>query len=309
MVIKRTGLTADLLRAWERRYGVVQPQRSSGGQRLYSEDDIVRLGLLHRATTAGHSIGEVARLDAAALEALLDPGLGGDAGSREEAVESTVAAALAATMRLDAPGIGAALKRGLLTLGATVLIDHVVARFLTRVGEHWHAGTLSPAHEHLASTEVRRVIGWTTDAYSVGPRAPRLLVATPTQEHHEFGALLAGAAAAEEGWNVTYLGPNLPAADIAAAAAQVGARAVALSAVYANGGRGLEGVRDTAIALPRGVPLFVGGAAAEEHVDSLGSDVRVLPDIPALRRALRSLRLSPRSGHLATRESPGSEEE
>src|SRR5687768_1114730 len=59
MVIKRTGLTADLLRAWERRYGVVKPQRSEGGQRLYSEDDIVRLGMLKRATVAGHSIGEV----------------------------------------------------------------------------------------------------------------------------------------------------------------------------------------------------------------------------------------------------------
>ncbi len=306
--MKRTGLTADLLRAWERRYGVVQPQRSSGGQRLYSEDDIVRLGLLRRATSAGHAIGEIAHLDTAALEALVEPGRN-DSGMREQAIESAVDAALAATERLDAIGVETAHKRGFLAVGGTALIDHVVARFLTRVGERWHDGSLSPAHEHLASAAVRRVIAWTADAYSVSPRAPRLLVATPAQEHHEFGALLAAAAALEEGWNVVYLGPNLPAADIAAAATQVGARAVALSAVYTNGGPGLREIGETASALPRGVPLFVGGAAAEEHADTLGADVRVLSDIPALRRALRSLRVASRAGQPAIRDRMAPDEE
>ena len=306
--MKRTGLTADLLRAWERRYSVVQPQRSAGGQRLYSEDDIVRLGLLKRATAAGHSIGEIARLDAAALEALVEPAVRSGTGPTDAAIDSIVDSALAATERLDAPGVEAALKRGLLALGGTALIEQVVARFLTRVGERWHAGTLSPAHEHLASAAVRRVIGWTTDAYSVGPRAPRLLVATPAQEHHEFGALLVAAAAVEEGWNVIYLGPNLPAADIAAAATQVGARAVALSSVYANGGSGLEGIHETASALPRDIPLLVGGAAAEAHAESLGSTVRLLPDIAALRRVLRSLRAAPRQAHTSTGERTTSDE-
>ena len=308
MVMKRTGLTADLLRAWERRYGVVQPQRSAGGQRLYSEDDIVRLGLLKRATAAGHSIGEIASLDAAALEALVEPAVRSDAGPPDAAIESIVASALGATERLDANGVEAALKRGLLALGGSALIEQVIARFLRRVGERWHAGTLSPAHEHLASAAVRRVIGWTTDAYSVGPRAPRLLVATPAQEHHEFGALLAAAAALEEGWNVIYLGPNLPGADIAAAATQVGARAVALSAVYANGGSGLDGIRETAGALPRGIPLLVGGAAAEAHADSLGSEVRLLPDMVSLRRVLRSLRAEPRQPGVTSGEQKTSDE-
>src|SRR5687767_8040152 len=69
-VIRRTGLSADVIRAWERRYGAVAPSRSDGGQRLYSEDDVVRLVLLRNATAQGHSIGEIAALDISALEAL-----------------------------------------------------------------------------------------------------------------------------------------------------------------------------------------------------------------------------------------------
>src|SRR4051812_47641703 len=90
-VMRRTGLSADVIRAWERRYMAVSPERSEGGQRLYSERDVVRLGLLARATTEGHSIGEIARLEVDALEALLrgPNGRGPDAGAEEVAAVVT----------------------------------------------------------------------------------------------------------------------------------------------------------------------------------------------------------------------------
>ena len=291
VVVGRTGLTADVLRAWERRYRAVRPKRSAGRQRLYSEEDVTRLTLLRRATVAGHSIAEVARLDIPALEALVDEPLRGATGVPAEAIDAVVAAAIAATERLDATGVEAALKRGALLLGGAALVDQVISRFLGRVGERWHAGSLRPAHEHLASAAVRRVIEWAAAAYTPGPRAPRLVVATPLGELHEFGAMLAAAAAVEEGWRVVYLGASLPAADVAAAAGQLGARAVALSAVYADSGATLDEVRATARALPRGTALLVGGAAAEERADALrDAGARVLSDIPSLRRALRALR-------------------
>src|SRR5918998_1168765 len=190
VVISRTGLTADVLRAWERRYGAVRPQRSAGGQRLYSEDDVARLTLLRRATLAGHSVAEIARLDESALEALLEEPARAQVGPSADAVDAVVATALAATTRLDAPAVEAALKRGALAFGGPALVDQVLSRFLQRVGELWHAGTLGPAHEHLASAAVRRVLGWATDAYTATPRAPRLVVATPVGELHEFGAML-----------------------------------------------------------------------------------------------------------------------
>ena len=107
-VIARTGLTADVLRAWERRHAAVRPLRTPGGQRLYSEEDVARLTLIRRATLAGHSLAEVARLDLPALEALLEeppPAAGGPAA---EAIDALVAAALTATERLDAPALEAA---------------------------------------------------------------------------------------------------------------------------------------------------------------------------------------------------------
>ena len=303
IVTARTGLSADVLRAWERRHGAVHPQRSPGGQRLYSDEDVARLSLMHRATLGGPSIAEVARLDLNALEALLDDQpSAAQAGTPSEAADALVAACMAATELLDGAALEAALRRGALTIGGAGLVDHVVSRFLHRVGERWHDGTLSPAHEHLASAVVRRVLAWVTDTYAAGPRAPRLVVATPAGELHELGAMLAAAAAAAEGWRVVYLGASLPAAHIVAAAAQVGARAVALSAVYAEGAAELEALCDTARTLPRATALLVGGAAAERHGDVLReAGMRVLPDIPAFRRALRALRVAAPAAPMADR--------
>ena len=290
LVIARTGLSADVLRAWERRYGAIRPQRSEGGQRLYSEDDVNRLRLLRQATLAGHSIAEVARLRTEALEALVDEPRADASRAAPDAESAVVRTALAAAERLDAPALEGTLKRAALALG-TGFIDRIAPRFLDAVGERWHDGALSPAHEHLATSVVRRVLDWLLDAHAPAPRAPRVVVATPAGEHHELGAMLVAAAAAAEGWAVVYLGANLPASDIVTAAEQVRARAVALSAVYENRGGARAEVGRTARALPRGTTLFAGGRAIETSADALrDAGVRVLPDIPALRVALRRLR-------------------
>ncbi len=290
-VIARTGLSADVLRAWERRYDAVRPERSAGGQRLYSADDVARLALMRRATLAGHRVAEVARLDRAALEELVEGMAHAEGTSPAEVADAVVAAALAATGRLDAPALEDVLRRGALALGGTLFVDDVVSRFLRGVGERWHDGGLSPAHEHMASAVLRRVLAWLTDSYTARPRAPRVVVCTPAGELHEFGALLAGAAAAQEGWRVVQLGASLPATDIAAAAAQVDARVVALSVVYDGGAAVIDELRETARTLPRGTALLAGGAAIGHQATALGdAGVRVLPDMPALRHALRALR-------------------
>jgi len=280
--MRRTGLSADVIRAWERRYAAVAPQRSEGGQRLYSERDVVRLGLLARATSDGHSIGEVARLDDSALEALVHGAAARGADGHADAVAAVADDALGATARLDALALETTLKRAVFSLGVERFVDDVVGRFLTEVGNRWHVGALSPAHEHLASQTMRRVLAWITDAYELEPDAPRMLIATPAGEMHELGAMTVAAAAVGEGWRVIYLGPSLPARDIANAAEQVGAKAVALSVVYAGGP-----------ATAAGVELFIGGAAADE-VETLVKKgrARVLHGIEPLRRTLRAVHAS-----------------
>src|SRR5690242_8477684 len=263
VVMSRTGLTADVLRAWERRYGAVQPYRSPAGQRLYSDRDVERLLLLRRATLDGHSIGAIATLEDQALEALLARSPATEAVPPNEELTTLLREAMHATERLDAIGLEATLRRATMALGATPFVDDFAPCFLVEVGERWHAGSVGVAHEHLATSLVRRALDRVIEAFTVLPRAPRIVVATPAGEQHELGAMLVAAAAAQEGWRVVYLGANLPAAEITAAAREVHARVVALSLIAAQGRETAAELRATARGLPEGTSLLVGGRMAE----------------------------------------------
>jgi methanogenic corrinoid protein MtbC1 len=145
------------------------------------------------------------------------------------------------------------------------------------------------AHEHLATAVFRRVLGWIMATYEVHAAAPRAVVATPARQLHELGAMLVAAAAAAEGWGVTYLGADLPAADILAAARQVGARVVALSLVYPADDPELPGeLARLRGDLPAGVALLVGGAGVPRAaVEAAGA--RVVDSLGDLRLLLRTL--------------------
>ena len=302
VVTSRTGLTADALRAWERRYGAVRPSRSAGRQRLYSEDDVARLMLLRRVTEAGHSISEVAGLELSALEALLEPLARDHSAVTSAAVDTVVADALDAAIRLDGAAVESVLRRGALALGGTTLVDRIVPNLMREVGDGWYAGTLHPAHEHVASASVRRVLDWSSAAYAAVPRAGRIVVATPEEELHELGASLAAAMAAEAGWGVVYLGPSLPVADVLRAAEADDVRAVALSAVYDGDGATVDRLLAVARHMPPQIPLFVGGAVTVTRSGVLEAEgVRVLPDMPALRAALHTLRAAAPNGRYDTR--------
>ena len=293
---ERAGITPDLVRAWERRYGVVEPARDEAGRRVYTSADVARLRLLARATVGGRSIGQVAELDPAELEELVRE----DEAARRAASPATpvpdsvadvVEAALERAAALDAPGLEALLLRTASLHGIPLLLRGVVAPFFRTVGDLWHQGSLTPAQEHLASATVRGVLSRVLSTVPVAAEAPALLVATPAGERHEIGALLAAAAATVEGWRVTYLGADLPAADIAAAARQTRARAVAVSVVYAPRSNDLgEELGALRAALPADVALLVGGAAASGVRAVLrGDGVTMLDDLDALQAHLRTL--------------------
>lgn len=302
VVTRRTGLSADLLRAWERRYDVVAPARSESGRRLYSDADIERLRLLYRATLAGRSIGQVADLPTAALAALVrrdasadaEAGRGGPArvGGAPPAATDFLDDAFRAVARLDATALDAVLRRAVIALPVAALLDTVVVPLLERVGTGWREGTLRPVHEHLAGAVLRRVLERIVESASSPFATANLVVATPTGQVHEFGALLVAAAATAEGWRVTYLGPDLPAEDIAEAAIRTRARGVALSLVYPTGDPAVgEEMRRLRHALPKEVTVLVGGAAAPSYAASL-EEIRAVPldSLAGLRTALATLR-------------------
>jgi DNA-binding transcriptional MerR regulator/methylmalonyl-CoA mutase cobalamin-binding subunit len=289
LVAQRSGLTPHVLRAWERRYQVVAPSRSEGGQRLYSQVDVERLTLLHRLTERGHAIGRLASLDLAALTRLEEesPAPARPSGSGVGDAE----AALRAIGRLDHRELQATLERAAITLGVTEFLDGVVAPVLEEVGRGWKEGLVSVGQEHLATAVFRRVLSWLLGVYEVDDSAPRLVVATPPGQVHELGALMAAVSAAAEGWAVTYLGPDLPVADLLSAAAQTEARAVAVSVVYVPDDREVvAALRATRAGLPAHVPLLVGGAGAS-RIAAAGEPAGVvaIASLPGLRALLRRL--------------------
>jgi len=299
VVAQRTGLTPATLRAWERRYGVVAPGRSEGGQRLYSDRDVERLRRLHLLTEAGRPISLVASLPDEALEALqaedrsrrYPPPEPAVPGTTMPAADALVVSAFDRVGALDGDGLEAVLRRAAVTLGVSVFLEEVVAPLLHRVGDAWARDALGPAHEHLCTGVIEGVLAWLHEPVAGGADGPRLVVATLPGERHGMGAMLVAAAAGLEGWQVTYLGVDLPAAEIARAARVVEARAVALSVVNAETATGAaDALRELRRALGPGVGLLVGGGSAGRlSADALPPGVERLESLSGLSEALGRL--------------------
>lgn len=275
IVARRTGLSAHVIRIWEKRYGATEPERTTTNRRLYSEEQIERLSLLRDITQAGHSIGHVAKLSLDRLRVLAaEAGPAGGpvsrrlpvAGDQSEFLDECVLAVKA----LDAPALEASLKRAALLLGTQGLLQRVIAPLAQTIGELWRDGSITAAHEHFASAVIRIFLGHAGRSFASVETGPVLIVATPTGQLHELGALLVGATAANLGWHVTYLGASLPAAEIAGAAKQNRARAVALSLVYPEDDPRLEGeLKRLRELLPAEVAILAGGRAMPAYREVL----------------------------------------
>ena len=296
VVARRTGLTADVLRAWEKRYGVLKPARSDSGRRLYSDDDVEYLRLLRRATTAGRSVGQLVGLSRADLEAVVRED---DAAAATVPLSSpptadgdvVVQRAMHTIGGLDSRALETVLRRSMIESEPAHFLDRVVVPLLTGIGIEWRAGRMTPAHEHVATTVIRAVLREFTATFVPRTGAPGLLAATPQGQLHEFGAMLAAATAAAAGWRITYLGADLPATAIADAARQAGVAVVALSLVHPADDpqlpAELRALRDT---LPTDVVLLAGGAGVSGYARALReARAVVVSDLASLRATLISL--------------------
>lgn len=234
VVSRRTGLKPDTIRAWEKRYGAVDPARSDTRRRLYSESDIQHLILLRRATEAGWRIGTVANLgDEELQELVLQDQAATGLEDRPEPENETIRECLRAVERLDQDELVRIFERASLEHGRKGLILEVLSPLLEEVGEAWARGRLRPVHEHLLTSLVREFVAAGRVRPSVDPeKAPRIVVTTPRGQIHEIGALLAAAIADGAGWTVVYLGANLPAEEIALAAYRTPTQVVAVGITY-----------------------------------------------------------------------------
>ncbi|MEP6603190.1 MAG: MerR family transcriptional regulator [Spartobacteria bacterium] len=270
-----TGLSAHVIRIWEKRYGVVAPDRTDTNRRLYSDAEIERLTLLRLATAAGHSIGNIAKLPLRRLKALVPRANGSTSG--EKATKRTASlpqefqdSCLAAVERFDPGMFEEVLDRAVVTLGHQGLLRQVIAPLAQTIGERWRNGVLTAAHEHFLTASLKVFLGHLSGKFHVATNAPRLIIATPVGQFHELGAVLVKDAAAQIGWRTIYLGPNLPAAEIAGAALQNQALAVALSIVYPADDSDLaQELINLRRFLPPATKILIGGRAASGYSKTL----------------------------------------
>jgi DNA-binding transcriptional MerR regulator/methylmalonyl-CoA mutase cobalamin-binding subunit len=271
-VSRLTGISIDTLRAWERRYQVVTPQRDERG-RLYTEADVERLRLLNAAVERGHAIGRLAGMRDEELQELMagSVAVASDALAMKSARLEEPGAAprrvMAAIERLDY----AEAERELAMLAAVLtpreLVYRVAQPLMKEVGEAWHNGRLSVAQEHMTSALLRNLVGALIPQHRRAAPVGKLLFATPGGEHHEFGILLSAMLAVGGGLGIVYLGASLPAEEIVRAAQKTAPQAVVLGFIGANGARAaLADLQQVASKLPAHIELWVGGTQGEALV-------------------------------------------
>jgi DNA-binding transcriptional MerR regulator len=228
VVSRLTGLSADTIRVWERRYGAVAPDRTDGNKRRYSGAHVRRLVLLRRATELGHSIGQVVELSDQDLRRLIGES-SPDIGSQVSLYAAIVADYLKAIFEYDVRRAESILTRTAAILPPMTLTLEVIVPLMRRVGEAWNANQLRIAHEHIISGQLRSLLGTLMRHEQPASGAPRIIVATPPHHLHEFGAIVGAFIAAGRGFEPIYLGTHMPLEEIAEAADQSGATLVLLS--------------------------------------------------------------------------------
>jgi MerR family transcriptional regulator, light-induced transcriptional regulator len=253
---RRVGVSTELLRAWERRYGLLRPARSAGGFRLYDRQDEDRVRLMQDHLAQGLSAAEAASLALAGERPRSDAST---AGRSPTAALERLGTALDAFDELEAQAVMDDLLSDF-TLD-TILRD-VLLPYLRELGERWERGDVSVAQEHYASGLLRgRLLGLARGwGRGIGPHA---LLAGAPGEQHDLGLISFGLSVRARGWRVTFLGQDTPIADIAATARAIRPDLVVVTATTR---RRLSAVADELAALGKGFPLAVAGAGADAAI-------------------------------------------
>ncbi len=278
---RRVGVSDHLLRAWESRYGLLQPVRSPGGFRLYSEADELRVRTMQAYLAEGLSAAEAAR-------AALGGGAGAVPGGRADAQAAVPAGGgYSAALRqaldaFDESAAQAVLDRVLADLSVPAVLREVVLPYLAVLGERWQRGTASIAMEHFASNVIRGRLAGLARGWGSG-HGPRALLACPPGEQHDLALMMFGIVLHGSGWRIGYLGANTPVEELARAAGVSRPDLVVLAAARPET---LEPIPAELTALARRFPLALAGAGATaQFADAAGAQLMAGDPVTEAERA------------------------
>ncbi len=295
-----SGLTQYTIRAWEKRYNAVTPLRTETNRRLYSDSDIYRLTLLRLLTEVGHRIGHIVHLPTKELQKLTgteeqieqSPSIVEDDILQTASLHSYISMCLAAIKEYKSTVLESTLFKASVVFSQPVFLEKLIVPLMYEIGTQWKTGLLRIAHEHLATAVIRTLLGNIRQEQDSLPSLPNIVIATPRGQLHEIGALMAGISAAADGWQVTYLGPNLPAEEIIECAEKNDAKAVGLSIIYPIDDPQLASeLRKLRHGIQEHVKIFAGGAGANAYTPNLRSiNAVIMNDLQTFRTELEDLR-------------------
>lgn len=252
---RATGVPANTLRTWERRYGFPESQRTPGGHRLYPARTVAHVELVQQALGAGHRPAQILQLPYEELRSLVE-----DTRPADAAIDRL----MQATLDLDAPALERMFAAEISRRGAVPFFDQLALPFLKQVGEAWTNGELEVYHEHFASERLTAFLSARWYAASAGDRG-NIVLAGLEGEEHLLGLHLVATVLSQEGWNPIYLGRNTPVAHVVACARQVGARYVGVTfSIHTSAATATAAIEALLAALPPGIQLLCGGAGAPD---------------------------------------------
>jgi DNA-binding transcriptional MerR regulator len=251
---RRLGVSDHVLRAWENRYGLLQPVRSEGGYRLYSAADESRIRRMIAHLADGLSAAEAART------VLREDSAAGvdDALQSEYTAREHFAALRQALDALDEPAAQAILDRLLSDFWLTSVLRDVLIPYLAELGERWEHGTVSVAQEHFASNVIHGRLAGLARGWGSG-HGPRAVLACPPGELHDLALMVFGIVLNRRGWRIDYFGANTPLDELTRAVDATRPDLVVLAATLTES---LRPLRAGLAALARRAPLALAGAGA-----------------------------------------------
>ena len=256
---RRTGVAPELLRAWERRYGLLRPARSEGGFRLYSDADERRVELMRLHLRRGLAAAEAARL-----------ARGEEAAAGQRADGSPELGAGAARLRAALDGFDEAQAQAALddlfaAFTVEAVLGTVILPYLGELGERWSTGETTVAQEHFASNLIRGRLLGLGRGWDAGD-GPRAVLACAPGELHDLGLIAFALTLHRRGWRITYLGPDTPVESLADTAERLSPDLVVVSATAK---RRLTPILDALAALGRKTRVAVAGAGASDGLDGI----------------------------------------
>ena len=288
-VSQATGLSIETLRAWERRYGIVEPQRDANSRRSYRPEDVIRLRKLREATERGHPISKLSRLSEEELNRLLEePGL---KGAKANASQGFADQILHAATHYKPDECDHSLSMALALLPISEVVNEVLSPLMREVGERWHSGRFTIAQERLVTAAIRKQVASVLDTYNRISTGPLMVLTTVSDERHELGILMCALVAASRGLRCLYLGPDLPATDIALLGEKTNAAVVTLSFVMSEDNTHTTGqLAEVARLLPASTELWIGGAGVRQFAaGQVPARCRAMADLVEFERQVEAL--------------------